>query len=262
MVASSTTISVADTTVCSGLPVSFTVSTTGSASDPTYQWEVNGSPTGTDSDSYTGNALVNGDRISCIVSDSSACLSSLSNILTMTVFNSPTVDPGQPITITQGHGVVLHPVITGTIENYTWIPPAGLSNPMIPDPVADPVKSIVYTLQVVSTDGCKASGQLEVTVSAPFRLPNAFTPNGDGKNDVFYVLSGPAGSRIGQFSIFDRWGQRVFRVEDGIPGDRSVGWNGNVNGKPGMAGAYIYQVTLVLADGRTEGFQGSFLLIR
>ncbi|MEJ0079932.1 MAG: gliding motility-associated C-terminal domain-containing protein [Puia sp.] len=58
-----------------------------------------------------------------------------------------------------------------------------------------------------------------VKVSSDIYVPNAFTPNGDGKNDIFYVSGGPRGSMIKNFSIFNRWGEIVFDVHDVLPGE-------------------------------------------
>jgi gliding motility-associated-like protein len=260
--ASSVTISTADTAVCGGAQVSFTAHAVDSGIAPAYQWQLNGVNAGTDTRFYTSNGLVTGDRVSCIFSDSTVCAASTSNILTMQVYPAPGVDSGQTFTIALGQGIRLNPVLSDSIVSYDWNPPAGLSDSAIRNPFASPLTSTVYRLTVTAADGCKASGLITVNVSAPVRVPNAFTPNGDGKNDIFYVLSAPVGSRIRDFSIYDRWGQNVFRVRDAPAGDRAFGWNGNIGGQPALQGAYIYSVILVLADGRTQKVQGSLLLIR
>jgi len=259
---STVAISTADTAVCAGAQVSLTAHAVNSGIAPVYQWQLNGINAGTDNPLYTSNALVNGDRISCLFSDSTVCATSSSNILTIQVYPAPDVDSGQTFTIALGQGITLNPVLSDSIVSYLWNPAAGLSDSATRNPFASPLKSTVYRLTVTAADGCKASGFITVNVSAPVRIPNAFTPNGDGKNDIFYILSAPLGSRIRDFSIFDRWGQNVFRVGDAPAGDRAFGWNGNIGGHPALQGAYIYSVILVLADGTTQKFQGSLLLIR
>jgi len=97
----------------------------------------------------------------------------------------------------------------------------------IANPIANPQRTTKYILTVVSRDGCTAKGEILVKVYSDIHVPNAFTPNGDGKNDVFYVLGGPQGSMIKNFSIYDRWGEMVFGVHDVLPGDISSGWNGS-----------------------------------
>ena len=259
---SSIIISVPDTAVCSGTPVTFTATAFSSGNAPEYQWEVNGVNAGADLPAFTSDGLSSGDSVSCLFSDSSACSQSNSNILTMLVAASPTVDSGQTYTIELGQSITLSPVLSDSIASYFWTPGSGLSDSTSRDPVANPLKSTKYTLTVTADDGCKASGAIMVNVSAPLRIPNAFTPNGDGRNDIFYILSAPLGSRIMDFSIYDRWGQTIFKVVDAHPGDRGYGWNGNIGRNPAPAGAYLYSIVVAMADGSIQKVQGTLILIR
>ncbi|HEY4286976.1 MAG TPA: gliding motility-associated C-terminal domain-containing protein [Puia sp.] len=96
----------------------------------------------------------------------------------------------------------------------------------------------------------------------PISIPNAFTPNGDGNNEVFYIRGGPQGSRIKDFSIFNRWGQKIFQRTN-IPTDNpAFGWNGFYRGAAVIPETYIYTVTLLLADKSTRVFRGTVILIR
>ncbi|HXB07223.1 MAG TPA: gliding motility-associated C-terminal domain-containing protein, partial [Puia sp.] len=126
---------------------------------------------------------------------------------------------------------------------------------------AAPAASQVYSLSVVSTAGCAASGPITVKVYSAVRIPNAFTPNGDGRNDVFYVMGGLPGSQVKDFSIFDRWGQRIFRVQGVASGDPAFGWNGRINGAVAPGGAYIYIVTMSSAGGAVEVYKGTVVLV-
>jgi gliding motility-associated-like protein len=87
-------------------------------------------------------------------------------------------------------------------------------------------------------------------------VPNVFTPNGDGKNDVFRVV-GNVG-RMNQFnlSIFDRWGQRVFYTSD-----KYQGWDGYYKGVPCILGTYVYMLEYQI-DGIPMLEKGNFHLIR
>ncbi len=97
---------------------------------------------------------------------------------------------------------------------------------------------------------------------SPVRLPNAFSPNDDGKNDIFYIQRAPEGSRIKDFSIFNRWGQKVFERTNIPPGDPAFGWNGSYKGMKLVPETYIYAVTILLADKSSQVFQGTVILIR
>lgn len=97
---------------------------------------------------------------------------------------------------------------------------------------------------------------------SPIRIPNAFTPNGDGKNEIFYIRGGPQGSRIKDFSIFNRWGQKIFQRTNIPTDDPAFGWNGSYKGVAVIPETYIYTVTLLLADKSSQVFNGTVILIR
>jgi gliding motility-associated-like protein len=125
-----------------------------------------------------------------------------------------------------------------------------------------PSMTTVYTLTVTAEHGCTGSGPITVNVFSPLRIPSAFTPNGDGENDVFYIQGSPLGSRIESFAVFDRWGKEVFHRNDIASGDPAFGWNGFYNGAPAPKGAYVYQVFIRLADGTRQLFKGTVMLER
>src|SRR5439155_16985702 len=106
-----------------------------------------------------------------------------------------------------------------------WTPPTGLSNAGIRNPVASPAQTSTYQLKLVSDKGCTATGSITIYVERELYMPNAFTPDGDGKNDIFRI---PAGTTIllENFSIYNRWGQLVFHTNDA-----TKGWNGTINSK-------------------------------
>ena len=87
-------------------------------------------------------------------------------------------------------------------------------------------------------------------------MPNAFTPNGDGLNDVFKI-EGIEYEKINAFKIFNRYGQLVFETTDG-----KKGWDGTMKGKIAPAGVYFYQISLALPLGGTKNFKGDVSLIR
>ena len=255
-------IAVTGNAACAGSPVSFTASVTNGSPSPVFQWLVNGVLTGDTSATYSSSSLVNGDVIYCLVTSDASCGLAKSNSIPVTIYPQPVIPAGQVFNVPYGKSLTLDPAITGDIAGYLWSPGTGLSDSTIRDPVADPSSTTNYTLEVVSTAGCKASGTIIVDVYTPLSIPNAFTPNGDGRNDVFYILGGPEGSAIRDFAIFNRWGSRVFQVHDGTPGDPRFGWNGYLGGHPAPAGAYVYIVDLSLPNGKEQVYKGTVILIR
>ncbi|MDP4217757.1 MAG: gliding motility-associated C-terminal domain-containing protein [Bacteroidota bacterium] len=248
--------------ICAGETLHFIASPSAGANPTDYHWQVNGVPAGADTSRFSSNRLPDGGTVRCLLTSPSSCLTATSNTIGVVVKPVPHVDSGQSISLLRGESTVLQPVVTGDIASWLWSPAAGLSDNTIRDPQASPATSIVYTLQVVGTDGCSASGTFAVKVSSPIRVPNAFTPNGDGRNDVFYVLGGPDGSMIRDLSVYSRSGQRVFHVHDVPPGDPAFGWNGSIKGSKAQTGNYMYVAIVALADGTKEEFKGNILLIR
>jgi gliding motility-associated-like protein len=87
-------------------------------------------------------------------------------------------------------------------------------------------------------------------------LPNAFTPNGDGANDVFKVLGNIGRLEGFGFRIFNRWGEQMFHTKD-----RYQGWEGLYNGGPALLGTYVYMLEYSV-DGKPYMQKGNFHLIR
>ncbi|MFN9883339.1 MAG: gliding motility-associated C-terminal domain-containing protein, partial [Bacteroidota bacterium] len=86
--------------------------------------------------------------------------------------------------------------------------------------------------------------------------PSAFSPNGDGKNDLFRLLvKGPV--ELNSFIVFNRWGQVVFETND-----LNTGWNGQFNNTDQAVGTYVYSITAKNTDNETIILQGNVTLIR
>jgi gliding motility-associated-like protein len=257
------TIAADPDTVCKGDPVNFIANVINGAAQPTFQWLVNGdSVAGDDSAAYHTDSLPSGAIVTCLITSDDACGLAKSNSIPVVVNTPAAIAPNQIFTIQYGKSLTLEPVVSGSVTSWLWEPGTGLSDSTIENPVADPAATILYTLKVM-TAGCGAdSGTILVDVYTPLGLPNAFTPNGDGHDDVFYVLGGPINSRVEEFAVFNRWGVAVFSAHDAAPGDRAAGWNGYVGGKPAPTGTYVYIVVMKYADGSRQSYKGTVTLIR
>ncbi len=196
---------------------------------------------------------------SASVTDNNACNTTTDSI---EIDALPVIPANQTFYITPGQNLAIDPQLSGDVASYVWSPASGLSDPSIQTPIANPSKTTTYILTVTSKEGCKATADIIVKVTARISLPNAFTPNGDGKNDIFYILGGLEGTTVEDFSIFNRWGEKVFHVNNALPGDPGFGWNGNYRGSPEPAGAYVYIITIKLADHTTQIYKGTVVLIR
>ncbi len=146
-------------------------------------------------------------------------------------------------------------------SEVSWHPPDGLDDPGVSNPEAMPDSTTTYTATVTSPNGCVNSASVLLTVvdvpcETPYVfLPNAFSPNGDGENDVLYLR----GVHIDRFElvIYNRWGQEVFRTTE-----LDRGWDGTFKGEDQPTGAYGYYLDVECIGGDRFSRQGNVNLIR
>jgi len=189
------------------------------------------------------------------VTDTAGCAAVTDNV-TVTVNPLPSANAGKDDTIAIGGSVQL--TGTGGVQ-YAWSPAAGLNNADLFNPIASPDSSTIYILTVTNVFGCQSTDTMEVYVfdyATPYFIPSAFTPNGDGHNDVLFVRGG--GFLTFEFQVFNRYGQQMFDSKD-----INEGWDGNTpNGQPAPLDAYVYKLNGVLNDGRTIDVKGLVNLVR
>ncbi|HUP10660.1 MAG TPA: gliding motility-associated C-terminal domain-containing protein, partial [Niastella sp.] len=150
------------------------------------------------------------------------------------------------------------------IKGYTWRPVTGLSCTDCPFPFAGPKFNTQYIVEYVDSNNCKNSTMVQVIVlckNANVFIPNTFSPNGDGSNDVFYVR-GRGLDRVKSLRIFDRWGEVVFEKKDFPVNDPSVGWDGRFKGARPKSDVYVYQVEVFCDNGDLILFDGNVALIQ
>jgi gliding motility-associated-like protein len=126
---------------------------------------------------------------------------------------------------------------------YLWTPSTGLNNPAIADPVANISDNIDYILTVSSPAGCFATDTISVKVYKVvpgIYVPNAFTPNGDGRNDVFRPVA-IGMKQINYFKVFNRWGVMVYSSKQALY-EAAIGWDGNYKGRPQDPAIFVWIV--------------------
>ncbi|HVU56214.1 MAG TPA: LamG-like jellyroll fold domain-containing protein [Puia sp.] len=169
---------------------------------------------------------------------------SLCALYTNTFQVNAIVNPNPVITATKAHDIDCSQPTTqlnaaGAVS-YTWEPSIGLSDAGSASPKVSIDSTITYTVKGTSLNGCYAYSTVTVNVKVEgknlFIVPNAFTPNGDGHNDCFGIQRW-GDVQVEEFSIFNRWGQRVFTTHN-----PSQCWNGFFNGQPQPAGSYVYVI--------------------
>jgi gliding motility-associated-like protein len=153
----------------------------------------------------------------------------------------------------------------GRIASYTWSPSGTLSCINCLDPVARAPYSQLIIFNAKNQNACTSSDTADVKTysDGPVNIPNAFTPNGDGKNDVFYILGSRDIQSLKDFAVYDRYGQKIFQVRNVPPNDPVYGWRGlSGSGTALPQGTYAYSVMIVFKDGREQLFKGTITMIR
>ena len=165
-------------------------------------------------------------------------------------------------TITPGSSIQLSTVFTpygaDSIKTYAWTPGDGLSCIDCPSPLASPYNAqTLYTLVVTYNEGCLDTAFIEINTNGvpPLYIPNAFTPDGNGTNDVWFVYG--TGIKDFRAMIFNRWGEKVFESTD-----QFIGWDGTYRGEAQPPGVYVYQVDIVYLNGEKKSKNGGLTLIR
>jgi gliding motility-associated-like protein len=197
-----------------------------SAGGATFTWEVT-----------SGNCPSNSDLVSVVLLN-----------------GSNDANAGEDVTIALGDSTTLNGS-GGTING--WDPPSGLSCIDCPNPIANPDTTTMYYLSVTDINGCTSIDSVLVTVdeTTGWYLPNAFTPDNNGVNDILFFY----GTGVIEFilQVFDRWGQKVFETTD-----MKVGWDGTFKGKAAISGVYAYQLTITFKSTKVEQVKGNLNLIR
>jgi gliding motility-associated-like protein len=155
-------------------------------------------------------------------------------------------------------------VFGGQLTSFSWDPAQFLSCSACLTPIAVPPYTLQFELEAHNEYACtaKAYAQINTQAGGKVSIPNAFTPNGDGHNDIFYIMGGAEVKIVKSFSVFNRWGQEVFKANNFPPNDPRFGWNGLLNGKPSSAESYVYVAVIEFTDGSEQLYKGSVILIQ
>jgi gliding motility-associated-like protein len=196
-------------------------------------------------------------------SDSKGCFTDTAYI-PVKVYPIPQVDAGADQTINVGRSIKITPTLSADVTRFEWSPTIGIVSQENPSITVKPTQSVEYTLRVKNAGGCIAEDKVSVYVlcdNSNIFVPNTFSPNGDGNNDVFY----PRGSgvfKIQNIKVFNRWGEVVFEKSNFNANDAAAGWNGTFKGKPLAADVFVYMMQVICDNNSTLTFQGNITLLR
>jgi len=125
-----------------------------------------------------------------------------------------------------------------------------------------PLFTTGYEVFLMNENGCMTEDDVIVYVNNKRRvyIPNAFSPDGDGNNDVFMIYGGIGVEEVENFQIFNRWGDLVFEKNNFQPNDTSMGWDGFFNGEKMNPGVFVFVAEVRYVNGEKEVLKGDLFL--
>ena len=151
------------------------------------------------------------------------------------------------------------------ISTIQWSPITGLSCTDCLSPVATPTSETTYTAIIIDVNGCTYQENITIAPTLTPQInnvytPNAFTPNGDGLNDRFRFYA-DTNYRLEAFSIFDRWGNLIYGVEDVFINDASAAWDGTLRGLRLNPGIYVWMAVFEFGESNLQKLSGEVNLL-
>jgi gliding motility-associated-like protein len=250
------TFTLSDTEICAGDCITINNTSIGGTS---YTWTFNGGTPSSSTAQNPGPICFNAAgtySIDLVVANANGSDNFSSSIIVNAL---PSLDIGNDVTILLGDSVQLN--IGGAAGNYTWTPATHLSCNTCSSPFASPTSDIMYTATFEDANGCINSDAINITVTDSSQtdnvigLPSAFSPNGDGFNEVFIVRG--SGIEKMQLLIYNKYGQKVFESTD-----QTIGWDGTLDGKALNAGVFAYILTYKLIGEEERVLKGSVTLVK
>ncbi|HVM87037.1 MAG TPA: gliding motility-associated C-terminal domain-containing protein [Puia sp.] len=246
--------------ICQGDTIIFNAIVQDAGVSPAYEWFINSITQNDHSNIFSSSILSDGDKIFCeVVPGTGACSSSTvsSNIV------SPVIDPLPVISVSPadtvinyGNTIDLHASVSPDVISYEWNPANDLSTPgLLLTTTKQLTENTLFSFTATSDKGCKSVATAAVKIYKILYMPSAFSPNGDGVNDIFKI---PADVTLDlkEFSVYNRWGNRIFTTNN-----VSKGWDGTFNGKMQDAGVYVFFISGSNAKGKIF-IKGTVTLIR
>jgi gliding motility-associated-like protein len=245
------TISPATAAICKGTP---TILTAGGAD--TYNWYAGSNIASSNTAATSVNpAATNQYSVAvhhnfCRISDTLQSTVTVNPLPTVTVNRSNDIDCSNASAILTAIGG----------SSYSWTPTIGMTGVNTSTPMVSPVQTTTYTVKVTDANNCFNYDSVMVVVAfnpvtGGYNMPNAFTPNNDGRNDCFGLKYW--GGVIGlEFNIYNRWGEVIFRSNN-----TSACWDGSYKGISQPSGTYVYQIKARTACGEVYR-KGTVVLVR
>jgi len=195
------------------------------------------------------------------VTDGKGCVSLKKDTVLITVTRPAVVNAGNDTVLAIGQPL---PLAAKDVNNigfiqYEWSPVDGLNDPFIANPVTILDKNILYTVTARTAIGCEATDNIKITVyrGPDIYVPNAFSPNADGVNDI--LRAKPVGIKDFHYlRIYNRWGELIFFTTDALKG-----WDGNIKSTGQSTGTtYAWIAEGVDYKGNTIQRKGTITIVK
>ncbi len=245
--------------VCEGATTQLTATASGGNGGPySFVW------TNTSSNSTTATVTVDRTSLYAVAVSDGCTVEEAKAQLSIEAVPLPVVNAGADTAVAAGVGFVLRPSYSADVNSYRWTPSNFLNCTNCATPTATPREGITYSIAVRNAFGCEASDSKTINLvcnAESVFLPNTFTPNGDGMNDIWY----PRGSgirTIRYLKVFNRWGQVVFERTNFNADDRSAGWDGTFKGTLLSPDVYVYTLGMTCQNGQALETKGNVMIVR
>ena len=228
-----------------------------SGGTPSYSYALNNG-------SFSGNTAYNNlapGNYEFIAMDANGCLESITG--TTETPDIPIIDLGDDLIVQLGCDILI-PAVGTHIVNVQWTGGETLDCDTCLTPFAKPLDNSFYQVVVTSADDCTATDEININVDKVRNVyfPNAFSPNDDGINDIFFIGTGKAVDKINSLQVFDRWGELIYDATDLPANDPLAGWDGIFKNKKMNPGIFLWTAEVAFIDGEVERYGGDVVLIK
>ena len=179
------------------------------------------------------------------------------------------MDYGDDEEIELGESVDLLPAtnfpLDESLYTWTWSEDSTLIfNGFSYNPTAQPTTTTTYVVTVADTSGCSVTDMITIRINQnrEVYIPNAFSPNFDGQNDIFMVYGGIGVAQVRTMQIYDRWGGMVFEGNNFSTDNPVFGWDGQYRDSQLNPGVYVYYIEIDFTDGTSDSYRGDVTLVK
>ncbi len=227
---------------------------------PPYELVWNGAdPT----DNPTLDNLAGGNN-SLVISDMNGCIHEEEIFVYEPPLNIVEAGPDKIIELGDSVRIEASVLVTNN-QDISWGQEDGIWCTTCIQPIASPVNTTTYTITVVNPlTGCVLEDEMTIYLEKPrdVFIPNAFTPNEDGYNDIITIYTDQSVSIIKSFRIYDRWGEMVYQDNNFPPNTVKFGWNGIFKGKKMNPAVFVYIAEIEFLDGVVKMYKGDVTLVK